>query len=272
VLPPDVQESHWDHRLDPLTAPEAERRTSTPAMRLGLRIVKGLSEESGRRIEAARPFRDPEDLRRRAALHTRELGFLARAGALKSLVGHRYQAHWEVAALHKPTELERVAETPGAYEGSGIELTAPGTAEDMLDDYRYASLTLGPHPLRLLRDDPALRGSLQARALEGCRHGQPVQVAGLVTGRQRPSSASGVVFVTLEDETGNVNVVVWTSVLDRFRAALLQGQLLKIKGVVEREKEVIHVVAGHVADATELLAQLSAKHPSETPFRSRDFR
>ena len=108
----------------------------------------------------------------------------------------------------------------------------------------------------MLRQHDALRGHRTALDLESCRHGQMVRIAGLVTGRQRPSSASGVLFVTLEDETGNANVVVWTSVLERYRAALLQGQLLRIKGVVEREKQVIHVVAGQVQDLTGLLSEL----------------
>jgi error-prone DNA polymerase len=278
VLPLDVQESHWEHRLDPVIAADSERLTSRPSLRLGLRMVKGLSEESGRRIETGRPFRNPDDLMRRAGLDTRELRFLARSGALKGLAGHRYQAHWEVAALHPPTELQQVAETPPDYAGSGIELPAPSAADDMMDDYRYSSLTLGPHPLSLLRGNPALEKCRSALDLEGYRQGQMIQVAGLVTGRQRPSSASGVMFVTLEDETGNVNVVVWTSILDRYRAVLLQGQLLKVKGVVEREKEVIHVVAGHVEDATPLLVGLSAqegdpdRRSPATPFKSRDFR
>jgi error-prone DNA polymerase len=272
ILPLDVQESRYDHRLDPVEACQEERFTSRPALRLGLRMVKGLSEESGKRIEAARPFRDPDDLMRRAGLNTRELRFLARAGALKSLVGHRYQAHWEVAALHKPTELQQMADSAPEYTSSNIELAAPGLADDMMDDYRYASLTLGPHPLSLLRNDPALKSCRSAQDLERYRQGQMIQVAGLVTGRQRPGSASGVMFVTLEDETGNVNVIVWTSILDRYRAVLLQGQLLKIKGVVEREKQVIHVVAGHVEDATRLLLQLSTPDDQEAPFKSRDFR
>jgi error-prone DNA polymerase len=116
-----------------------------------------------------------------------------------------------------------------------------------------------------------------ARELEACWHGQFVRVAGLVTGRQRPGTATGVLFVTLEDETGNVNVVVWASVLEKYRAALLQGQLLRIKGVIERDREVIHLVAGHVEDFSELLVQLDdhaaedRPGPEGTPFSSRDF-
>jgi error-prone DNA polymerase len=282
IAPLDVQESGWDHRLSPEAAEPCARLTSRPGLRLGLRMVKGLSEESGRRIEAARPFRNPEDLMRRSRLDNRELRFLARAGALRSLVGDRYQAHWEVAALNRPTPLEESGwsdqqEDDGVDSANGyraeaaVELPVPGIADDMVDDYRYTSLTLGPHPMALLRHLPAFNQCRSALELEGYRHGKLVQVAGIVTGRQRPGSASGVMFVTLEDETGNVNVVVWTSVQKRFRAMLLQGQLLSVKGILEREKEVIHVVAGHISDQTNLmLQQLGAE--ASAPFKSRDFR
>ncbi|HEY5647824.1 MAG TPA: error-prone DNA polymerase [Pseudomonadales bacterium] len=272
VQPADAQESDWDHRLDPICAPPGEAIDSRPALRLGLRMVKGLSEESGRRIEMQKPFRDPQDLMRRARLNNQELRFLARAGALKTLIGHRYQSHWEVAALQEPTALQAVAESPEQYVPSAIELAPPSVTDDMLDDYRYTSLTLGPHPMSLLRSRPELEDCRSALDLQKARHGQMIQVAGLVTGRQRPSSASGVLFVTLEDETGNVNVVVWTSVLARYRAVILQGQLLRVHGTLEREKEVIHVVAGHVQDATGLLIRLSAEAAEDVPFRSRDFR
>ena len=116
-----------------------------------------------------------------------------------------------------------------------------------------------------------LSGCRSARQLNDFRHGQPIRVAGLVTCRQRPSSASGVVFLTLEDETGNINVLVWTSVLERYRSQLLQGQLLQIKGTVEREGEVIHVIAGQVIDRTELLGSLGEASNDTHRFASRDF-
>ena len=128
-------------------------------------------------------------------------------------------------------------------------------------------MSLRAHPLQLLR--PQLRNFRTARDLEGYRHGQFVEVAGLVTGRQRPGTTTGVLFVTLEDETGNVNLVVWATVLERFRAALLQGRLLQVKGVVERENKVIHVVAGRIEDASHLLTGFTGE---ELPFQSRDFR
>jgi len=273
VRPVCVQASGYDHALETCDHPP---RPLYPlvnvqgALRLGLRLVKGLGEAAARRIEAARPFADPVDLSRRARLNESDLNALARAGALAVLSGHRHQAHWDTAAIRTPSALWQVAEVKERYQRDAL-LPAPSQGQDMLADYRYLGLTLGPHPIALLRDHPDLSGCRSAQELGRCRHGQFVQIAGLVTCRQRPSSASGVVFLTLEDETGNANVVIWTSILERYRAALLQGQLLRIKGTLERAGEVIHVVAGHVTDRSELLATLAAEGADPTVFGSRDF-
>ena len=266
----DVVCSDWAHTLE---RPH-EHEGDLPALRLGLRLVKGLREEDAERITLAReqaPFRDPQDLAKRAALDEQTMRFLARAGALETLAGHRYQAHWDVAGIEQPTPLARLAEQTTPYQ-TNVSLPAPSVANDVLDDYRYLSLSLKPHPMSLLRGNSALANHRCAKDLEAMSHGQLVQVAGLVTGRQRPGTATGVVFVTLEDETGNVNLVVWSTVMNQFRAALLQGQLLKVKGTVEREKEVIHVVVGFVEDASHLLAAMPGLTNAELPFRSRDFR
>jgi error-prone DNA polymerase len=269
VRPVDVQDSAWDHTLEPTGGDEPDRRgLRQPAMRLGLRLVKGLDEQAGLRIAAARPYRDGEDLARRAGLDKRALGCLARAGALDRLSGHRYQAHWDVAAIDAPTPLETAAGAREDYETS-VSLPGPGPAENVLADYRYLGLSLGPHPMRLLRR--RFEHCTTAAGLERCRQGQFVEIAGLVTGRQRPGTATGVLFVTLEDETGNINLIVWASVLEQFRAPLLQARLLRVRGVIEREAEVIHVVAGQVTDASDLLATLIEHSPGDLPFRSRDF-
>ena len=282
VLGVDVQHSHWDHQLVPGT-----QDRSQPGLRLGLRLVKGFRKPAAERLVTARntprntpcntpkttdqklaaPFYDQADLKRRARLDRQSLEFLARAGALNSLSKHRHQAHWDVAGLSVPTELEQVAEKSTGYRSAyrtDVDLSPPTENEDMLADYRYTSLTLGPHPMTLLRKRGGFKRCQTALSLSHCRHGQFVRIAGLVTGRQRPGSAAGVMFVTLEDETGNSNIVVWTSVLEKFRAALLQGHLLLIKGVVERENEVIHVVAGHISDLSHELHEIAA-------FKSRDF-
>ena len=239
------------------------------ALRIGLRQVKGFSEEAAARIAAAQPFQDVDDLRARAELNNRELGFLARSGALASLSGHRHQAHWDAAGVDQPAAIWRAAKAAAPYR-TEVALAEPGVGENLKQDYRYLGLSLGPHPLSLLRDAPVLRRCRTAAGLAHCRHGQFAQVAGLITCRQRPGTATGVVFLTLEDETGNINVVVWSTVLDRYRAEILQGQLVRVEGVVQREQEVIHVIAGRVHDATDLLDQLSAS-PTPVEVASRNF-
>ena len=296
VRPVDVQASGWDFRLEPsageregpaprikkpakLPGPNRGRDALAPnqrgsrliqgALRIGLRQVKGLSEEAAARIAAVQPFRDVDDLRARAELNNRELGFLARSGALASLSGHRHQAHWDAAGVDQPAAIWRAAKAAAPYR-TEVALAEPGVGENLKQDYRYLGLSLGPHPLSLLRDAPVLRRCRTAAGLAHCRHGQFTQVAGLITCRQRPGTATGVVFLTLEDETGNINVVVWSTVLDRYRAEILQGQLVRVEGVVQREREVIHVIAGRVHDATGLLDQLSAS-PTPVEVASRNF-
>ena len=254
---------------DALAPNQRGSRLVQGALRIGLRQVKGLSEEAAARIAAAQPFQDVGDLRARAELNNRELGFLARSGALASLSGHRHQAHWDAAGVDQPAAIWRAAKAAAPYR-TEVALAEPGVGEDLKQDYRYLSLSLGPHPLSLLRDAPVLRRCRTAAGLAHCRHGQFAQVAGLITCRQRPGTATGVVFLTLEDETGNINVVVWSTVLDRCRAAILQGQLVRVEGVVQREQEVIHVIAGRVHDATSLLDQLSAS-PTPVEVASRNF-
>ena len=268
VRPADVQVSGWDHRLETPLKPVPGYRRPQPALRIGLRRVKGLHEESGRRVEEAQPFLDIDDLTARAALDDRALTCLARAGALKTLSGHRYQAHWDAAGVDRPLQIQRET-TP--YH-TAVALDGPGTAKEMLADYRYLGLSLGPHPLTLLRGQPEFRNCRTARDLEGCVQGNFVQIAGIVTCRQRPSGPSGVVFMTLEDETGNSNVIVWKSILERFRAVLLQSQLIAIKGVVEREGTVIHVIAGHARDLSHKLSELASDEaPGEPKFEARNF-
>ena len=265
IRPIDINVSTWAHQLEPPSETSAQQ----PAIRLGLRMVKGINERSVEAIVEARReklFVDVQDLAVRAELSQQDLRVLARGGALASLSGDRHQAHWQVAGVRQPLPIE--TESIISDETQHVRMTTPSAEEDLLDDYRYTGLTLGPHPMCLLRQREDLANHRTAADLQTYRQGQMVRIAGLVTGRQRPGTATGVVFLTLEDETGNVNVVVWSSTMQRFRAALLQGQLLKIKGVVEREGAVIHVVAGHVEDATHLLSTMAQE---ALPFKSRDF-
>ncbi|MCY3813220.1 MAG: error-prone DNA polymerase [Gammaproteobacteria bacterium] len=268
VRPADVQVSGWDHRLETPLEPVPDYRRPQPALRIGLRRVKGLHEEAGRRVEEAQPYVDIDDLTARAALDDRALTCLARAGALKTLSGHRYQAHWDAAGVDRPLPIQR--ETAPYH--TAVALDGPGMAKEMLADYRYLGLSLGPHPLALLRNEPEFRNCRTARDLEGYVQGNFIQIAGIVTCRQRPSGPSGVVFMTLEDETGNSNVIIWKSILERFRAVLLQSQLIAIKGVVEREGAVIHVIAGHARDLSHKLRELANDGAPEAPkFAARNF-
>ena len=268
IRPIDVRISQWDHTLEGINPTESNGISHRWALRLGLRLVKGLSNAQAERImqaQAVAAIKDSQDLATRAQLSNQQLGFLARAGALANLIGHRHQAHWEVAGITPPLPIQH---SPITQKTATTHLQPPTQHKDMLDDYRYTGLTLGAHPMALLRNHDDFLEFCTAEQLTQKRPGQLVRIAGLVTGRQRPGTASGVVFLTLEDETGNINVIIWSSMMSRFRAALLQSRLLKIKGVVEREGLVIHVVAGHVEDISHMLHN-DPEHPDA--FRSRDF-
>lgn len=254
VRPVDVCRSDWDCTLEPDVRGQ-------PAVRLGLRMVKGLAQSSAIRIVEARhaaPFADVGDLSRRAELTQADLQSLAHAGALSSLAGHRRQAYWETAGVQTRKHLLRDA--PVAEPA--IELPAPEEAEEILADYASLGLTLGRHPLALLRPKLQRLGSIEAREV-AAHAGRLVRVSGLVTCRQRPGTASGVIFVTLEDETGTANVVVWARLAERQRKELLDARLLTVHGLVERNGEVVHLIARRLLDHSALLGPLQT--------RSRDF-
>ncbi|MCG6542424.1 error-prone DNA polymerase [Pseudomonas sp. KSR10] len=256
IFPVDVQHSGWDCSLEP-TANEQ------PAIRLGLRLVRGFREADARRIEAARqvePFADVDDLCLRAELDARARERLADAGALRGLAGHRHRARWAVAGVE--TQLPLFA-GQCAQQEAPIPLPLPTVGEDLLTDYATLGTTLGPHPLALLREQLRSRRCRSSRELADIEHGRLVSVAGLVIGRQRPQTASGVIFVTLEDEFGMINVVVWHDLAERQRRALIHSQLLRIDGHLESASGVRHVIAGRLSDLTPLLTGLDV--------RSRDF-
>ncbi|MBI5922995.1 MAG: error-prone DNA polymerase [Betaproteobacteria bacterium] len=243
VLPPDVLHSAWE------TALEAD---TSSAVRLGLHQIKGLGHEAGVRIAEARPFRDVADLARRAKLSRDDLDRLAAAGALAELSGHRRQAAWAVAAV--PIQRDLLLETP-TNEAAAV-LPAPSEGEELVTDYATLSLTLGRHPLSLLRRHLQRRRYSTASALRELGHNCPARCAGIVTGRQRPGTASGVIFVTLEDETGFANVIVHAKLAERQRRELLASRLLGVLGVLQREGDVVHLIAKRLMDHTDLLGRL----------------
>jgi error-prone DNA polymerase len=233
-----------------------------PAIRLGLRMVKGLSKSGARRLvetRALRQFESVEELLLAADLSRKDMNALAAAGALESLAGHRRNAAWLVAGIEH--RLPVLASAP--IVESTVELVAPTEGQDILADYASLGLTLGRHPLALLRPRLKKLSMITAEELSNTPTGTPVRVAGLVTCRQHPGTAKGVIFVTLEDETGQINVVVWERLAQKQRRPLLSARLLGVDGILERESGVTHLIAQRLTDHSALIGDLLTK--------SRDF-
>ena len=281
VRPVDVIESEWDCTLEeaglsknPVLRAEccvllSNNDSCPPAIRLGLRMVKGLSKEAAQRLIAARstqhaapasrPSRDFEELALSANLSRKDMNALAAAGALESLAGHRRNAAWLVAAIEKRLPVLASASIVEAT----IALPAPSEAQEIIDDYASTDLTLRRHPLALLRQRFDKHSFSTAEQLRHMPTKTPVHVVGLVTCRQHPGTAKGVIFVTLEDETGQINVVVWEKLSQKQRRPLLAARLLHVEGTLEREGDVIHVIAENLTDRSVLIGNLNAS--------SRDF-
>ncbi|GAB2658770.1 error-prone DNA polymerase [Arenimonas aestuarii] len=258
VRPVDVRHSHWDNALEAWPGDAARQ----PALRLGLREIAGLPRAAGEALvaaRAARPFDDVADLCHRANLDERARALLAEAGALKGLAGHRHRARWAVGGVEAQLPL-----FDGSPAEDAVSLPVPSTGEDLLADYARLGLTLGPHPLSLLRRQLASRRYRRSRELRELPHGSRVRAAGLVTMRQRPETASGTTFITLEDEDGMVNVVVWRDLGERQRRVLIESRLLGVEGRWETVDGVHHLIASRLHDESALAHQLNA--------RSRDFR
>jgi error-prone DNA polymerase len=266
-----VNESCWDSTLEPSHGGEEERaarkrRTdggqragcANPAIRLGLRLVKGFHAKSAERIEAARssgPFASALDLARRARLNRKDLGLIAAAGALECLAGNRHRARWEVAGIEPSTPL--LDEAPFV---EGLPLLKPPTeGQNIAADYRLKGLTLGRHPLALLRARLSAMRVAAAADVKTLAHGARVYTAGLVITRQRPSSAAGVTFVTVEDESGYLNLIVWERLAERQRRVLLEAVLLGVRGKIQKEHGVIHIIAERLFDHSALLGGLTAR-------------
>ena len=258
VHPVDVRYSDWDCTLES----DPRRTDDLPLIRLGFRQVRGFSEEVARRIEAARgerSFEDTADLCARGRVDKRHQELLADASALRGLAGHRHRARWETAGVE--AQLPLFGNT--SPEEQAVTLPSPTQAENTLADYARTGLTLGAHPLRQIRARLKAARCIDSKTLLMRPHKSYARVAGMVTMRQRPATASGVTFVTIEDEHGMVNVVVWRKTAELQHRVLLESQLLAIDGKWEVQDGVCHLIAHHLRDLTHLLGSLDA--------RSRDF-
>ena len=252
----DVTSSAWDCTLE-------QGAAGTSEVRLGLCMVTGLAEAQATSIVCARataPFRSVDDLAHRAQLNRRSLDLLAQANALSTLSGHRRASAWAAKGVER---------LPGMLAGlsaseDAIQLRPPSEGQDITADYRSLGLTLGRHPLAVLRPLLARLRVKRATDLAAGRTGQRVRVAGIVTHRQRPETASGVVFASLEDETGIANLIIWPSVLEAQRGPVLGSTLMVVEGKLQVEDGVTHVIAERVRDYTHWLGQLTID--------SRDFR
>lgn len=265
ILPVDINCSDYENTLETITD---KTGATALAVRLGFCEIKSLDNSKAQMIASWRkrqPFSSLQDLAKRSTLTNADLQCLASADVLSSLSGNRNQARWQAAAIEPFLEFLQDAEP----EIEDDLLTPPPTlAKEVLDDYATVGLTLRTHPMALLRNEYPFNRCTKQSDLKHMRHGGFVRVAGLVTGRQRPGTASGAMFVTLEDETGNMNVIIWQGTQETFRQVLLTSRLLLIKGTVEVNSDnvtspVVHIIAGQLHDYSHKLGDFLVK--------SRDF-
>ncbi|MGA7865583.1 MAG: OB-fold nucleic acid binding domain-containing protein, partial [Stellaceae bacterium] len=309
VRPVDVNHSFWDCTLEPLAVAPAkagvqDHRTDRAsldsrfrgnddyrhwALRLGLRQIKGFAQADAERLVGAREdgYPDPRTLWRRSGLGRGALERLAEADAFRSIGLDRRRALWALKALGEPplplfaSEEAPSKEKPSPPPGAEREKIAMALLPEMplgehvVEDYASLSLTLKRHPLAFLRSELAREGLVTAAELAHLPVDRRLSIAGVVLIRQRPGSANGVVFITIEDETGVANLIVWPAILERFRRAALGATLLRCTGKLQREESVIHVVADRLEDMTPRLNTLrdrtgdaEPRPASKPPFRS----
>lgn len=265
----DVNYSHWDNTLEPgagaLPLPavpagspqDISAKKNGFALRLGLRQIDGMGQAAARRIEAARdePFAGVEDLGRRARLDSRTLRLLAAADAFRSVGLDRRAALWDARAVKDAPDLPLFARDEG--DEPAVALPAMPLAEQIVADYQTLRLSLKAHPLQVLRRSLARQGHVSAAGLAAWPHGARVRMAGLVLIRQRPGSAKGVCFITLEDETGSANLVLWPKVFARFRREAMSARVLQVQGRIQRGDGVTHIVVDRLTDRSDVLARMA---------------
>jgi len=269
VRPPDINASDWDATLEPrVHAPPASNEDGgRMAVRLGLRQIKGLHADAAERLMAARPsrgFDSVRDLWLRSRLTPAELERLAKADAFRSIGLDRRDALWAVRGLGgskrtMPASLPLFAhaEGTGFQDEEEVRLPSMPLGEHVIEDYTHMRLSLKAHPLSFLRDGLAAARYMPSSALVRLRNDARINLAGLVLVRQRPGSAKGVIFATLEDEFGVANIIVWPPVFETYRKTVLGARILGVRGRVQKQGQVIHIVADHLEDLTHLLGSLS---------------
>jgi error-prone DNA polymerase len=255
----DVGFSEWDCTLEPDGIdPDGAPRF---ALRLGLRMVNGLAQATARRLVDARdaPFEDVADLKARARLDRGSLRRLAAADAMRSMGIDRRQALWQVQGLIDAPDLPIFAHVEAAQAGPDpvVALPAMPRAEQVVIDYQTTRLSLKAHPMAFYRTSLRRQGYVSTADLARARPGAHVALAGLVLVRQKPGSAKGVCFITLEDEAGVANLVIWPKLFKTFRPVIMGARLMVVRGRVQTDGEVIHVVADHLEDRSDRLDRLS---------------
>ncbi len=272
IYPPDVNYSHWDSTIE-ITAEGLD------ALRLGLRQIKGFREDfadqliTARKMGNGRPFFDIDDFARRSNLPKSVLEQLADADAFQSINLSRRQALWSTQRVNSNQAPLFIESGEGIVEQK-LHLPSMGLGEEVSHDYRTIHLSLKDHPLSLLRNLMTSMRAIPAKKLSKIENGGVVSVSGLVISRQRPGTASGVIFTTLEDETGSANVIIWPSVFEKYRKETLVSKLLLVRGELQREGLVIHIIARHLIDMTSKLYELATPYKNNTQkprYPSRDF-
>ena len=256
VLPVDVNISQRDNTLEPCDG--------SFALRLGLRQIEGLSAPGATRLEAAQatPFADLADLKARTRLDARSIRQIAAADALRSLGLDRRAGLWQARALRDAPELPLFRGLRDEGAEPAVPLPVMPLCEHVAADYQTLRLSLKAHPMRFLRASMAAQGYVPAAGLAALPHGASLSMAGIVLVRQRPGSARGVCFVTLEDETGVANLVIWEKTFLAFRKEIMSARLLEVRGQLQRADGVTHIVANWLGDRSDALMRLSGELPS----------
>ena len=248
----DVNYSDWDNTLEPVSP-------QVFAVRLGLRQIDGMRQDMGQRVmdARARPFEDLQDLQERARLDAGTMRRLAAADAMRSMMLDRRQALWDARALRDAPDLPLFTENRD--EGAEVRFDLPRmpVCEHVVADYQTTRLSLKAHPMSFLRRSMDKQGYTPTTRLCDMYNGQRIKLAGIVLIRQRPGSAKGVCFITLEDETGVANLVVWPKVMEAYRKVIMRARVIDVEGIVQRSEDVIHVVANHLTDRSDALERLS---------------